>query len=242
VDRVQVRSGALLADLSAHEGKIDAARSEGVIMAMSDPSDLVVARLDGMLVAYELIDAQARLGTCTAPAMIPAGTLPNPTVLRMLVDERMGLPAGEASLAGYERMMAAWSDLGVSPAPAPIRDPDAEDRVREILQTHPELERFVSPDLIRSSPEERAERVRDLVAENPGLERFVPQDLIRSSPEERTERVRELVAENPGLERFVPPDLIRSSPEEVLIRALSGEGPVDDPFTPPRAGGPDLNP
>jgi hypothetical protein len=182
VDEIQVRSGARGADLSAHMGRIDMARSEGVIMAMSDPAEIVAARLDGMLVAYELIDAQVRIRPGEPPEPIRAGSLPNATVLRMLVDERMGMPSGEASLAGYERMMTSWSDLGTSPAPAPapIRDPESEARILEILEKNPELERLVSPDLIRSPPEERAERIRTLVFENPGMKRFVHNSILEA--------------------------------------------------------------
>lgn len=238
VDQVQHRSGALVADLSAHVGRIEASRSEGVIMAMSDPTEMVVARLDGMLIAYELIDAQVRLSPGAAPEPIRAGSLPNPTVLRMLVDERMGMPSGEASLAGYERMMTSWSDLGASPSPAPIRDPETEARVMEILEKHPEMGRFVSADLIRSPSEERAERIRMLVSENPGMERFVHSSILKGgelsqdptgSPEvQMTEERRAQIR-------------VKMKLTGMRIDALAGEGPARDPFSAPEKSGPDLN-
>jgi hypothetical protein len=60
VDEIQVSSGAWKADLSAHEDRLSAARSEGKIVSMTEPGHLVEARLDGMIIAYELIDIQGR--------------------------------------------------------------------------------------------------------------------------------------------------------------------------------------
>jgi len=238
VDEIQVRSGAGVADLSAHMGRIDMARSEGVIMAMSDPAEMVVARLDGMLVAYELIDAQVRIRPGETPEPIRAGSLPNPTVLRMLVDERMGMPSGEASLAGYERMMASWSDLGTSPTPAPIRDPESEARIREILEKHPELEEFVSPDLIRSPSEERAERIRTLVSENPGMERFVHSSILKEgdlSPDPTGSDEVQMTEDRRAQIRA------KMKLTGMRIDAIAGEGPARDPFSAPENSEPDLN-
>jgi len=181
VDEVHVSSGAWMANMSAHEGRLGAARSEGVILAMTEPTEMVEARLDGMLIAYDVIDVQVRFSPKREPRMITARSLPSPDVLGMLVDERMGLPSGEAALAGYERMMAAWTDLGPSPALAPIRTPEQELRALEVIREVPGMRQFLSSDLVSLSAEERADRVREIVLENPGLERFVHKAILEGS-------------------------------------------------------------
>jgi len=216
VNEVHVSSGAWIANMSAHEDRLSAARSEGVIIAMTDPGDMVEARLNGMLVAYEVIDARARLDPGAAPEPVPAKTVPSPGTLNVLIDDRLGLPRGEAGLAGYERMMAAWADLGPSPALAPIRTPEQEVRLLRALEEAPEMRRFFSEDLLQMSAEKRAERIRALVQENPGLERFVHSSILEGadltrertaktaaqlSPE-RVERFSALIEENPHARRF----------------------------------------
>lgn len=216
VDEVRVSSGALVANTSAHEDRLSAARSEGVIIAMTHPGEMVEAQLNGMLVAYEVIDARVRLDPGAAPDPVPAKTLPSPAILNVLIDDRLGLPRGEAGLAGYERMMAAWADLGPSPAPAPIRTPEQEVRLLSALEQSPEMKRFFSEDLLQMSARERADRLRDLVEENPELERFVHgavlegSDLTRERTAdtgpglsvERVARFSDLIEENPRARQF----------------------------------------
>lgn len=193
VDEAYVSSGAWIANMSAHEGRLSAARSEGVVLAMTEPKEMVEARLDGMLVAYDVIDVQVRFSPKREPRMITARSLPSPDVLEMLVDERMGLPSGEAALAGYERMMASWVDLGPSPSLAPIRTPEQEVRLLQLLEESPGKEKFFSEDLLQMSSEKRAERIRELVQKNPGLERFVHSSILEGSDltRERTAKTAE---------------------------------------------------
>jgi hypothetical protein len=225
-------------------------------------------------IAYELIDIQGRFNPGREPAPIAARSLPGPNVLKMLVDERMGLPSGEASLAGYERMMSAWSDLGSNPALAPIRTPEQEARALEILEEAPEMARFLPADFISLSAQERADRIRTLVSENPGLEKFVHGSILEGSdltlersakavaglsPDQIT-RLSTMVDEHPRARRFLPEETLaeidasqRNGADETLsknhiklemirlrIHALSGEGPVRDPFSAPEVSGPDL--
>jgi hypothetical protein len=223
VDEALVSSGAWLADLSPYEGRLSAARSEGVILSMTEPAPLVEARLNGMLVAYEVIDARVRLDPAAAPDPVPARSLPSPETLGILIDERLGLPRGEAALAGYERMMGAWAEVGPSPAPAPIRTPEQERRALEVLREAPGMARFLPQDLVQMAAEERADRIRELVSENPGLERFVHgaildgSDLARErtaglvsglSPD-RLGRLAETVEAHPRARRFLSADLLR---------------------------------
>ncbi len=217
IDEIQVSSGAWIANMSAHEDRISAARSEGVIIAMTDPGEMVQARLNGMIVAYEVIDARTRLDPGAAPEPVLAKTLPSSATLEILIDNKLGLPGGEAALAGYERMMAAWADLGPSPAIAPIRTPEQEARLLQLLNETPGAERFFSTDLIQMSAEARADRIRDLVRGNPGLERFVHgsilegSDLTRTRTEkiaarlspEQVERFSALIEEHPRARRFL---------------------------------------
>lgn len=218
VDEVHVSSGAWMADMSAHEARLDAARSEGVIISMTDPADMVEARLNGMLIAYEVIDARIRLDATAAPEPVSAKTLPSPATLGILIDERLGLPQGEAALSGYERMMAAWTDLGPTPALAPIRSAEQEARALEILREAPGMHRFLPTDLVALNAQERADRIRTLVSENPGLERFVHgailegSDLARTRTEnaismlgpDRIARLSATIEEHPRARRFLP--------------------------------------
>lgn len=194
VEEAHVSSGAWLANMSAHEGRLSAARSEGVIIAMTDPGELVEARLNGMLVAYEVIDARTRLDPDAAPEPVPARSVPSPDTLGILIDDRLGLPQGEAALAGYERMMAAWADLGPSPNLAPIRTPEQELRALEVIREVPGMRRFLPSDLVNRSAEERADRVREIVLENPGLKRFVHTAILEGSDLAR-ERTAETVSQ-----------------------------------------------
>lgn len=218
VDEALVSSGAWLADLSPYEGRLSAARSEGVILSMTEPAPLVEARLNGMLIAYEVIDARARLDPAAAPDPVPAKGLPSPETLEILIDQRLGLPQGEAALAGYERMMGAWAEIGPTPAPAPIRTPEQEARALQLLEDAPGMARFLPQDLVRMAAEERADRIRELVSENPGLERFVHDSILAGSDltrertaelsngltPDRLERMSDLVEEHPRARRFVP--------------------------------------
>jgi hypothetical protein len=239
VDEAYLSSGAWRADLSAHSGRIGAARSEGVILSMTEPAELVSARLNGMLVAYEVIDARVRLNPGANPEPVPARSLPSPDTLRILVDERLGLPAGEAALAGYERMMGSWSDLGPSPAPAPIRTPEQEAHIRDLIRDVPEMSRFAPSDLLIKTSEERAERVRAVVAENPGLERFVHSSILTGSDltrervsgtlrdldPERLERLIALVEENPRARRFITPSHLEQIETAVNDRSTTPLSP-----------------
>jgi hypothetical protein len=223
VDEAHVSSGAWMANMSAHEGRLSAARSEGVILAMTEPNEMVEARLDGMLIAYDIIDVQVRFNPQREPRMITARSLPDPDVLGMLVDEQMGLPSGEAALAGYERMMAAWTDLGPSPALAPIRSPKNELRALQVMEEFPAMEGFLPADLVSLNAEERADRIRELVGENPGLERFVhsavlegsdlarartAETVVRLSPDQ-LEELGAALEENPRARRFFPDSVLK---------------------------------
>lgn len=216
VDEAYVSSGAVFADLSAHEYRMSAARSEGVILAMTDPTEMVEARLTGMLVAYEVIDARVRLDPEAPPEPVSARSVPSPQTLELLIDDRVGLPHGEAGLAGYERMMTAWAGLGTDPALAPIRTPAQELRFLQMIEEHPDRKGFLPTDLIALSAEERADRVRDLVRESPDLKEVAHGAVLDGSDltQERTsrlvswpspERVAELsevIAEDPRRRRF----------------------------------------
>lgn len=223
VDEARVSSGAWLADLRAHEGRLSAARSEGVILSMTEPAQLVEARLNGMLIAYEVIDARVRLDPAAAPEPVPAKSIPSPETLGILIDERLGLPRGEAALAGYERMMGAWAEIGPAPAPAPIRTPEQERRALEVFREVPEMARFLPADLVRMVAEERADRIRELVSENPGLERFVHESILNGSDltrertgelvsglsPDRLDRIATIVEAHPRARRFLSEDLLR---------------------------------
>jgi hypothetical protein len=167
--------------------------------------------------------------------MITARSLPNPDVLGMLVDERMGLPSGEAALAGYERMMASWVDLGPTPALAPIRTPEHEVRLLQLIEKNPGKEKFFSEDLLQMSAEKRAERIRELVQENPGLERFVHSSILEGSDLTRERTAKTAAQLSPEqIERFS--DLIEKRPqarrffhETVLERVDAHRAQSSDP-------------
>lgn len=223
VDEAHISSGAWLANMSAHEGRLSAARSEGVIIAMTDPGELVEARLNGMLVAYEVIDARIRLEPGAAPEPVLAKTVPSSATLNILIDDRLGLPQGEAGLAGYERMMGSWAEIGPTPAPAPVLTPEQEIQVLEMLKEVPGMSRSLPADLVSLSSQERADRIRDLVRENPALERFVHNAILEGSDlaQERTaetairlepdrlERLGALVEEHPRARRFLPDAILK---------------------------------
>lgn len=235
VDEAHVSSGAWMANMSAHEGRLSAARSEGVILAMTEPNEMVEARLDGMLVAYDIIDVQVRLSPQREPRMITARSLPGPDVLGMLVDERMGLPSGEAAFAGYERMMTAWTDLGPNPALAPIRSAKNELRALQVLEELPEMGRALPADLVRLTAEERADRIRELVSENPGLEGLVHHAILEGGDLARARTAETVVRLSPGqLEELGAaleenPRARRFFPDSVLKEIDAGQAPDPSP-------------